>query len=300
MNIKLKFLNDDYILINLFNNTAVEKWFNKYSKIYNNSNCIASPSIYTQQRMPINQEEQWNIIKNVLIELKNIGYKKLPKIPYIFDGNQKILNRLHRFFTYNVLWAHDVFYKDSTERNPFDPTFKLPVNYTYNMWWELLDQINTSVHFLERITNTNNHREFVNAHPLKSLEIYLDDFNRDWLEFDINEQKNNYTFFDHQYETLVCLGGSILGKSLLRSFYDKDNPLLKDCTGRFGSFGDFFIENVQNRKLIYNSPLFKQWINDWGVKDLPYEFTIGYVSNTSITDFDNHHYRFKSIEFFRN
>jgi hypothetical protein len=75
----------------------------------------------------------------------------------------------------------------------------------------------------------------------------------------------------------VLLDNSILGKSILQSFYEEDDPTCKDCTGRQGSYGGFIITQSDNRKQIYRSHKFISWCEKYNLltNRIPYEFAIG-------------------------
>ena len=125
-----------------------------------------------------------------------------------------------------------------------------------------------------------------------------------WI--DLNEEKQeNYKFFEYDYKYTVRLDRSILGKCVLQAFEENDDPNAKDCTGRLGSFGGFFIDTNNNLKKLYKSDKFRNWCNRHGrqLDKLPLEFVIGYVEQFSDTpesyqskqlakltfDIDHHH-----------
>jgi hypothetical protein len=86
-------------------------------------------------------------------------------------------------------------------------------------------------------------------------------------------------------QNLVLLDQSILGKCVLQSFIENDDPTQDDCTGRLGSFGGFFIDLNDNRKKIYKSTQFKDWIKSYNMTNIPYEFPIGYVESDQFKEF---------------
>ena len=70
---------------------------------------------------------------------------------------------------------------------------------------------------------------------------------------------------------------------MLQSFEEYDDPNAKDCTGRIGSFGGFFIDTDNKLKDVYESDKFKVWCDKHGrkINELPLEFVIGYVDKFS-------------------
>ena len=76
----------------------------------------------------------------------------------------------------------------------------------------------------------------------------------------------------------------IQGKSYLRAFIDNDDPTELDVTGRYGSYGGFFIDTNDDRKTIYESQEFKNWLDLYNLKkeDLPLEWPLGQVIGSSL------------------
>ena len=62
---------------------------------------------------------------------------------------------------------------------------------------------------------------------------------------------------------------------------EDDDLNAKDCTGRLGSYGGFYIDLDDNRKKIYRSEQFNNYLRKHGrsLNNTPLEFPIGYVRN---------------------
>jgi hypothetical protein len=280
MNLKICYLNDHFIEIELIDHSSIKAWFNHFKNISNNA---YQPLDYHLNKFCVlpsefsKKDNYWKIIKNTLNQLEKLGYKIPFRIPQKFNYSQTTLNLLHRFFTFNAMW----FKEKDQKPNPFDCDFKLK-NMNWEEWFSIIDQINYSVHKLESLTRITDKRILVNKkYPLQYLHFFSENSIERWLEFDNNQYQFNYNFFNPLYENCnVILDESILGKSIFRSFYDDDNPSEIDRSGRYGSFGGFFIDVNQNRKKLYNSLEFKNWLKKFNLDPsvIEYEFPIGKVS----------------------
>ena len=301
MQLKIIFNTSDVILVTLFDNPTITKWFNHFSKINSETN------IYTMSvdqlpawRTPLadDSETHWNTILTSLEHLRSIGYNYNLTVPDYFDYNQQTLNRLHRFFTYNSMWATQ--YSDNL--NPFDPEFKLSNDISWQSWYNLIDPINRAVHELEKVVILTENASFINKQlPMHSINFVnnYENFNDHLLVFDDIDLEQNYSFFNYNQSNLVVLDRSILGKCVLQSFHDDDDPTAQDCTGRLCSWGGFTIDLNDNRKKIYTSDQFRDWSIKYKLKNIPYDFPIGYVtaSSSPLMYLDKLHNQFNRIEF---
>ena len=276
MYIRLLYDFNQTITIKLFNEPAIAKWFSRYSNSQYQQNYVSSPVYNVFRKIqpliyPSYRTNNWNTILSTLDDLKSLGYRVPFEVPKKFTYDQHLLNQLHRFFTYNVLWY------GSDEPNPYDPEFQTDLS--FEEWHDLVDKINTAVHSLEIIT-TNSNRKIIDQLPMKFFLLGLKEksFNS-VVEFDQDDQKLNLTYFDYKQYPLVLLDGSILGKSVLQSFLTNDDPSLKDCTGRLLSHGGFIIDLNNSRSKIYQSPEFLSWCDKFNLISPPLEFPIGYVTN---------------------
>jgi hypothetical protein len=282
-------------LIKLFDNKATTKWFNEVSKMkfnsaYQMSTFLTLPKEDRDKHI-LYIQSRWNGIRSILNYLTRLDFKIPFEIPDKYDFDQNKLNLLHRFFTYNAMWHHDM---NSLEncKNPFDPNFK--TDYDYNKWHKMIDVINQFVHRLERFTETPN-KEILKDYPLHTIYVDMGQNSslESWITFDLEEQKENYKYRLYLLtgKPLVLLDNSILGKSYLQSFLEHDDPTCKDCTGRIGSFGNFLIDLNRNRNKIYNSAEFKNWLSKYNIKNPPLEFPIGQVLDHNIGSLENLYFK---------
>lgn len=270
------------ITIKLFDDPTIKKWFDHFGQINQQEKYrVRTWLADIGSRMPP-KSRPWQDIKNTVEQIKNLGFCVPFELPDHFDGQQKTLNMLHRFFTYNVLWYHDNWQGNCP--NPFDPNFALPKDIDFQQWLNIIDMINESVHDLEyEVEPTDNMRFLRDNFPILSLVIEPSRNFTDldpWLNFDETDLAHNYRYFDYNQD-LVLLSSTILGKSVLQSFHDNDDVNAKDCTGRLGSFGGVVIDLNQNRKKLYQSPQFHSWAQQQGrtFESLPLEFPIGYIND---------------------
>jgi len=285
MFLKLHFLNDQHIAIRIFTDHKVHfKWFNFFNSKKQSYECkkdFASLEEYYIHESQIIQS--WKFIQFALSELERFGLKFPTTIPTEFNYDQNILNELHRFFVYNALFARDTLHLNKSVENVYNSKFTIPEFIDYNQWFSLINLINDSVHLLEKITITDNKNYALTKYPFTSFDItptdrYLQFDN--WLEFDQEDFLANYDYEKYSvYQYLVLLDQSILGKSVLRSFYDEDNPNEFDCTGRLGSNGGITIDIDYTRKRLYASKRFQSWCKSYErlPSNLPLELPLGTI-----------------------
>jgi len=298
MKIKINFLNDHFVLINLFNNCAVQKWFNKFSSQENHYISTIEDSHPFSNKIDIDQE--WCNIKKTFEELNQFNFYPNIIINSLFDGKQDTLNLLHQFFTYNCLWMQNDL--PNNIKNRYDSEFKFPETLTYSEWHTIIDKINVAVHNLERTIFRKD-----KVIQVKSLQLMPDVIKKlEWLEFSKEDYKHNYEYFlkKEKHKNLVLLDRTILGKCVMQSFVDNDDPTADDCTGRFGSFGGFVVELDDTRKQLYQSIKFQEWLRRYQItSNVPYDFPIGYINETNIIDLTHLRDRFgnfKNLEFINN
>ena len=295
MQLKLIFPND-HITIELKQHPTIEKWFKFFQTITNNQPdyyhmFFSDESRYVRDKSFVDFARHWKTLLDSFEILRESGYHVPFAIPDDFDFDQKTLNQLHRFFTYNCEW----WYRRETEPNPFDETFVPPADWDFAHWYSIIGSINESVHKLELCTPTDTkilHR----VHPRSALlpswiinnpaSITGEIIKTCYLPFDSQDQLLNYEPMDFSRGTPVTLNASILGKCMLQSYFEEDDPTARDASGREGSYGGYCIHLNRRREEIYRSEHFRQWAARHGrtVDSLPLEFQIGHVSGASMED----------------
>jgi len=294
-----------YIRVKLFDNPTIEKWFDQYQEDQYRA-WIDSYRETTQIDLAVaGVDYWWKMLHHTLNRLTEYGYTLPFTLESTFDYDQQTLNKLHRFFTYNQDWSNqDWLDKKCLVSNPFDSNFVLE-KHDKKRWELLIRKINTAVHNLEKCTLPDYNRDFVDAHYPIECFTYTNtsSSHKDrWITFDQEDLKLNYNYLDLEHKHIVTLDKSILGKCLMQSFYENDDPTAQDCTGRLGSSGNFSIDLNDNRKKIYQSPEFSSWLSGYelNLKDMPLEFSIGFVvdsSSADLAEFKN--FKFSYSEFSR-
>jgi len=269
MKLNMIFKNNIEIAIELFDKPAVRKWFDHFKQMH--TSYYRFDIIETYKKEPPDENkitEHWtNILQALAILNSDLN------IPDKFDFNQRTLNMLHRFFTSN---------------------FGI-------LDFEIINQINESVHRLECYTVPGANSIFYETLIPTNLHCNVNRDGNDkspWLTFSEKDQQLNYEYLDMDQQNLVLLDMSILGKCVLQSFIEDDDPTKEDCTGRLGSFGGFFIDLNDNRRKIYKSTQFKDWIKSYNMNNIPYEFPIGYVKDEELKKFKKEYkFIFDRVEF---
>jgi len=256
MRLEIKFTDGHSILINL--HESMKEWASHVQQISNKYKFSLNKgrsAIGTEDIKENKSTEIYKILLDTVAKLehtKPIGFD----IPKTFSSDQNLLNRLHRYYTE----AASIVDKKSE-------------------LFELVSKINYCVHELEEFTTDHN------PTYTSDLWFHVDDYPIPmdcWLDLG-NQKQENYKFFDYDYDYTVRLDRSILGKCVLQAFQENDDPNAKDCTGRLGSFGGFFIDTNKKLKELYQSDKFINWCGQHGKlpHELPLEFVIGYVQQFS-------------------
>lgn len=180
--------------------------------------------------------------------------------PDISTVDHNTLNHVHRFFTHN---------QKRCNINGFGN------NFDYDSVMSMLDRINTCVHDLEVFLP----RGPVNIPVTRIEEIKLYHPTHygttDWVELTDYHQYHS----DQHYD--VILSSEVLGKTLLQSYLDQDNPTDWDTSGHYVSAGGLQITYLPTRQQIYQSDSFKRWLDQHHADpaELMYDFPIGNIQD---------------------
>ena len=292
--IEIKFTNGDYITIKLFDNTLSSNLVNNF-KLFNDRYDLINRTSNTYENFYEGRiqdkhiiDDEWNNILSSLSKLKDLGVVFTRDIPNSFDFSQDTLNYLHRIFTYSDFFFVDEI-TNQTDEFPFTPNYVTP-NITREELYYITEEINSSVHNLETYVFPTQTRNILSTtNKLSRLwfenngQPKKDTFATTWYELTEDENKYNYDFLKHTESHIVCLTDTILGKSVLASFKDDDNPTLPDCQGRTITNGSFIIYPNRGLHDLYNSDKFTEWLSKYNMNsnELPLEVAIGYVVDSS-------------------
>ena len=308
MKLKLNFLKNEYIVIEVFEENIA--WFNffKNKEHENNYQPIVKKVKLCVVAMPtLSTLAPWTDIVQNTEYFKSQNYKLPYQLPEKFNYSQELLNTIHRFFTYNSTWALENCEGDMTGNTPIKPTSPNPFDSSFvpnNLpkFLTAISYLNHAVHKLEMLCTTENKtRVLTTIKENKILWINprnnFDYTSNGWFPIGniLNEFQKSYT---NDYPNVV-MTEEIQGKSYLRAFIDNDDPTKLDVTGRYGSYGGFFIDTNNDRKMIYESQEFKNWLDLYDLKkeDLPLEWPLGQVINCSLPLTDFNADEFISIDF---
>ena len=190
MELKIKFQNNHYILIELFENPTIEKWFNHFLKANNKcSYKFNDGNIYIENKAKFNMQTDersrgWEAIKNAESKIKEMGIDVPIEVPENFNNDQQLLNELHRYYTSNAVWA------EKQNKKYFD----------------LISEINLGVHVLEQYTDIQVNKTFTESVNPVFYHLQLNEEPKThWLDFSNEDQKLNYTYFDYDYDYIVKL-----------------------------------------------------------------------------------------------
>jgi hypothetical protein len=294
MQLKLIFPNS-HISIQLKQHPTIEKWFKFFQALTSQQpdyyRMFMSEEVSVHSKSFVDADHHWQIILNSIQALRDVDYRIPFEVADEYDYSQLTLNKLHRFFTYNCEW----WYNQSTQANPFDETFTPPADWNFEKWYSVIGQINEAVHNLEAVTPTDTklmHQDPAGRMILPSwiinnpASITGELIRTCYLPFDSYDQSFNYEPMDFSQGAAVTLNASILGKCMLQSYFEEDDPTAQDARGREGSYGGFIIHLNRRREEIYRSEHFRQWAARYGrtVESLPLEFQIGHVVDLSMQD----------------
>ena len=251
MKLTIDFTDGHHIKINLHDSMApwakhVETLSGKYKYGLNDGQSAIGTHKHT---------EVYKILLDTIEKLqpvRPIGFN----VPENFTHDQEVLNKLHRYYTDSCAVV--------------DQKSEL---------FDLVSKINYCVHELEDLTSSRN------TGYVSDLWFHIHDYPIPmdcWIDLKDREQEN-YKFFNYNYEYPVRLDRSILGKCVLQAYEENDDPNAKDCTGRIGSFGGFFIDTNKKLKNFYQSNKFNDWCKSHGKEpeQWPLEFVIGNVEQFS-------------------
>jgi len=295
MQLKLIFPHS-HISIELKQHPTIEKWFKFFQNLTNRQpdyhyRMIMSEEVKVKHKYYINADHHWQIILNSIQALRDVNYRIPFEVADKYDYSQLTLNKLHRFFTYNCEWWSNQLNED----NPFDDTFTPPADWSFEKWYSVIGRINEAVHDLEVVTPTDTKLLYQEPGGQMILPSWVlnnpasitgELIETCYLPFDSYDQRLNYEPLDFSQGAPVTLNASILGKCMLQSYFDEDDPTARDARGREGSYGGYCIHLNRKREEIYQSENFRQWAARYGrtVASLPLEFQIGHVTNTSVKD----------------
>lgn len=209
-------------------------------------------------------------INDLLDELAAFDYAcHLPRVGHIDHIDRAFTNRLHRFFTHTQSLVTIIQWPDLRPFSQEQDARRVKLT-------DWLQQLNENIHTIERYMPP------VHQFPDSYQELYICaecGSDKEWWNID-----ENLRTYHSKQPADVILGSQILGKTLLRSYLDGDDPNDWDTSGHHTNNGCIQILFDQTRQEIYNSQDFKLWLRSHGVDpELAfYDFPIGNVIDKSV------------------
>jgi hypothetical protein len=256
--------------VDLANNPGAQAWISKFDKH------VTLAGIHDHLYVPeinVSNEDVYDHARQqcltVLDNLKQMGVEYTGPIPFAPDQvNAACLNQLHRFFThtqqiYNTLQA------ELSQQNQ-DPDHCLP---SIGKIIQHLQELNHCVHEMEFYC-VRAHADVI-VDSIEEIKLYTPtEFkNPAWIDLECYREFHT----DQHYD--VILSSEVLGKTLLQSYIDGDDPTDWDTSGHYSSAGGLQICWTNTRQQIYQSEHFKNWLKSHDAVDVWYDFPIGNIRN---------------------
>lgn len=246
--------------ITLIDNPAVHSWADHFLKAPQTvtSHIVSNIVPHTYDPTKINQ--LFDQCCMILAQLSDRGYvySDIPRsVEFV---NRAWCNRLHRFFTHTQQTVN-------LGGCPKEVSTELT---------EWLQKLNDAVHTLEDFWPPA-----IGYTPDFSFdEIYCSSEpaydHPGWWQIDPDHRQ-----YHSAEPATVILGSQILGKTLLRSYLDNDDPRDWDTSGHHCSNGALLIQVSDFRTKVYNSRDFHQWLarHDLTPAQVMYDFPLGHATD---------------------
>lgn len=265
--------------IDLLDNPGVRHWADSFLNGYQ-TQATFHDHLYVRQPDWDTVNSYYEQIKTDLkiLEEKGIVYTGPEMVEFYPDKSDQIhnwLNHLHRFFTHNQSICND-------------QTQNTKVN--YKILSTALDDLNTQIHQIELYISRGQPDMPVSA--IEEIKLYhnTEAGGSAWVNLEPFHEYHSAEYYD------IILTSEILGKTIIQSYLDNDNPADWDTSGHYSSAGGLQVCIGPARQQIYNSESFKNWLARHNVSptDVYYDFPIGSIKNKPISRFN------ELLKYFRN
>lgn len=246
------------VQVNLLDNPGVQAWTNKFL----NNNYTTSVLVHDHLWVPEMDTTKFN---HAVAEC-SIMISKLAQHGIIYSGpdigtvDHNTLNHVHRFFTHSQQRCNVRGFG-----NDFD----------YDSVMSMLDSVNTCVHDLEGFLPRG--PVDIPVRQIEEIKLYhpTQYGTSDWVNLTDYREYHSSQHYD------IILSSEVLGKTLLQSYLDQDDPTDWDTSGHYASAGGLQIAYLLTRQQIYQSNSFKQWLAQYHADpvDLMYDFPIGNIQD---------------------
>lgn len=246
------------VVVELLNNPGVTHWADKFLNCNYTTYALSHDHLWVCEM----DQDQFNYshtqCQQLISQLAQLGL--VYQGPDIGTVNHHSLNHVHRFFTHNQQRCNNAEFG-----NDFD----------YHSVMLMLDQLNWHVHELERYIARS--PDNIPVDQIEEIKLYQPaNYNSDaWCSLAGYQQYHSNLHYD------IVLSSEILGKTLLQSYLDQDDPTDWDTSGHYASAGGLQITYMPTRQTIYQSSSFQQWLQQHQVDfdQLHYDFPIGNIQD---------------------
>lgn len=257
------------LYVDLLANPGVQAWVNCFCNGYE-TQAISHDHLYVVDTNFELLNNLYQQIEELLAQLAYLDIVYQGPGPVEFDTNNSNnihhwLNALHRFFTHN---------QESCNQRKFGK------NFNYSAASTLLHELNAHVHTIELYVPRGPADIPVSA--ISEIKLYhvTNSGTGMWLDL------SNYMQYHSQNHYDIILTSEILGKTIIQSYLDLDNPNDWDTSGHYVSAGGIQICIDSTRQTIYQSQSFQNWLTKHGVDpaDVKYDYPIGNIQNKNSTE----------------
>ena len=286
---------DNYIQINLLDNPAIKRWFDYFINVQEISGSINNMPLGNRPDRLLTKnyhDTQYQLLIDTIHQLKQLQLPiviNFPEIPNVFNYDQHWCNHIHNIFVDIIKYLSSVSFHDRYSNPDFIEIERVAT------------QLNTVIHDLEYDSRTTATEKFCSElYQHEYLQTFINtEKNKEieWFEFTVEEQQ---LYHADNHSCNVVFGNNILGKTYFVSFLQEEDIDSPSTSGVIGTWSDIEILLDQNRKHIYNSLKFKNWLSERSLPMLV-EFPIGNVdASCDLTSFakkiagEQFIYRFKN------
>jgi hypothetical protein len=249
------------LYVDLIDNPGVQAWYKFFGNGYE-ARPVFHEHLYVADANFERLNQLYQQITDLLTQLKHMGivYQGLAAVEFDTKNSDNIhhwLNALHRFFTHN---------QQACNLREFDNDFDYSVAST------LLHELNAHIHAIDLYVPQGPADIPVSSIP----EI------RHWHAYDRGcLDLTDYGQYHSQQHYDIILSHEILGKTILQSYLDLDNPNDWDTSGHYTSAGGIQICIDSTRQTIYQSQSFQNWLTKYGVDPavVKYDYPLGNIRN---------------------
>jgi hypothetical protein len=252
------------LYVDLLDNPGVQAWAKCFCNGYETQS-MSHDHLYVFDTNSDLLNKLYQQIADLLVQLIHLGivYQGPDAVEFATTNSNNIhhwLNALHRFFTHN---------QEACNQRNFDN------NFDYSVASTLLHELNAHVHEIELYIPRGPTDIPVSTIPEIKLYHATESGTGMWLDL------SNHMQYHSQHHYDVILTSEILGKTLIQSYLDLDNPNDWDTSGHYVSAGGIQICIGSTRQTIYQSQSFQNWLTKYGLDPaaVNYDYPLGNIQN---------------------